>query len=172
MTLKEFEEGKAGKSQDEFGEWFDRAAWFSVGIGGIEMPCIKLTSRKVGLRDGSVYVKDREKELRRLNDSEKRSLLYRNGMMQVYDKLEVMDRLSIQEYLELLKRKSELERAMKARAGMTDGVVHCSFCRKSQNEVQKLIAGPVNVYICNECVEICDEILEEEMGTDEQGNGA
>ncbi len=40
--------------------------------------------------------------------------------------------------------------------------LHCSFCGKGQDEVQKLIAGP-SVYICNECVELCNEILEEEM---------
>jgi ATP-dependent Clp protease ATP-binding subunit ClpX len=40
--------------------------------------------------------------------------------------------------------------------------LHCSFCGKSQDEVNKLIAGP-SVYICNECVELCNEILEEEL---------
>ncbi len=43
--------------------------------------------------------------------------------------------------------------------------LHCSFCGKSQDEVQKLIAGP-SVYICNECVDLCNEILEEEMKAD------
>ncbi|MDR1773613.1 MAG: ATP-dependent Clp protease ATP-binding subunit ClpX [Clostridioides sp.] len=38
----------------------------------------------------------------------------------------------------------------------------CSFCGKSAEQVQKLIAGP-NVYICDECVELCEEIIEEEM---------
>ena len=37
--------------------------------------------------------------------------------------------------------------------------VRCSFCNKSQEQVRKLIAGP-NVYICDECVELCNEILE------------
>jgi len=48
---------------------------------------------------------------------------------------------------------------------MTNGPknrVHCSFCGKSQDEVQKLIAGPA-VYICDECVELCNEILAEEI---------
>lgn len=35
---------------------------------------------------------------------------------------------------------------------------HCSFCDKSQHDVKKLIAGP-NVYICDECVAICNDIL-------------
>lgn len=42
-----------------------------------------------------------------------------------------------------------------------EGVLHCSFCGKSQNEVKKLIAGP-NVYICNECVDICNEIINDD----------
>lgn len=40
---------------------------------------------------------------------------------------------------------------------------HCSFCGKGQNEVKKLIAGP-SVFICNECVDLCNEILAEEFG--------
>ena len=37
----------------------------------------------------------------------------------------------------------------------------CSFCGKSQDQVQKLIAGPA-IYICNECVNLCNDILNEE----------
>ena len=37
--------------------------------------------------------------------------------------------------------------------------VRCSFCNKSEDQVRKLIAGPDGVYICDECIEICDEIL-------------
>lgn len=44
-----------------------------------------------------------------------------------------------------------------------DSHLKCSFCGKSQEQVRKLIAGP-GVYICNECVELCNEILEEELG--------
>ncbi len=40
-------------------------------------------------------------------------------------------------------------------------VSHCSFCGKSQDEVRKLIAGP-NVYICNECIDLCNEIIQED----------
>src|SRR5437868_14548475 len=38
----------------------------------------------------------------------------------------------------------------------------CSFCGKGQDEVKRLIAGPGAVYICDECVELCREIIEEE----------
>lgn len=40
-------------------------------------------------------------------------------------------------------------------------IAYCSFCGKSQNEVKKLIAGP-KVYVCNECIGLCNDILEEE----------
>jgi ATP-dependent Clp protease ATP-binding subunit ClpX len=42
---------------------------------------------------------------------------------------------------------------------------HCSFCGKNQDQVRRLIAGPASVYICDECVELCREILEEEVAT-------
>jgi len=42
----------------------------------------------------------------------------------------------------------------------------CSFCGKSQKEVKKLIAGPT-VYICDECIELCNDIIAEEVGTEE-----
>lgn len=41
--------------------------------------------------------------------------------------------------------------------------IHCSFCGKAQSEVRKLIAGPNGVYICDECVELCSDIIEEEF---------
>ncbi|MGA1784240.1 MAG: ClpX C4-type zinc finger protein, partial [Pontimonas sp.] len=47
-----------------------------------------------------------------------------------------------------------------ARAGETGELLKCSFCGKSQKQVQQLIAGP-GVYICDECVELCNEIIEE-----------
>ncbi len=45
----------------------------------------------------------------------------------------------------------------------------CSFCGKSQKEVKKLIAGP-SVYICNECVGLCDEIIEDEERSEQQSD--
>ena len=45
-----------------------------------------------------------------------------------------------------------------------DDKVRCSFCGKTQDQVRKLIAGSNNVFICDECIELCGEILEEELG--------
>ena len=50
---------------------------------------------------------------------------------------------------------------MKTDGGNYGTVLHCSFCGKSQDEVRKLIAGPT-VYICDECIELCNEIIAEE----------
>ena len=43
-----------------------------------------------------------------------------------------------------------------------DKLLYCSFCGKNQNEVRKLIAGP-SVYICNECIDLCNDIIKEEI---------
>lgn len=47
----------------------------------------------------------------------------------------------------------------------SDKLLYCSFCGKSQHEVRKLIAGP-SVYICDECIELCNDILQEELSVD------
>ncbi len=41
--------------------------------------------------------------------------------------------------------------------------IRCSFCNKSENQVRKLIAGPEGAYICDECIEICNDIIQEEF---------
>lgn len=47
-------------------------------------------------------------------------------------------------------------------AGKGSDNIRCSFCNKTQDQVKKMIAGPAGVYICDECVEICADIVEEE----------
>jgi len=49
-----------------------------------------------------------------------------------------------------------------------DKLLYCSFCGKSQHEVRKLIAGP-SVYVCDECVELCNDIIREELQETEGG---
>ena len=51
---------------------------------------------------------------------------------------------------------------------ITDDIVRCSFCNKTQAQVRKLIAGPNGTYICDECVAICSEIIEEELDYSER----
>src|SRR4030065_114330 len=54
-----------------------------------------------------------------------------------------------------------------ARLGEGGELLKCSFCGKSQKQVKKLIAGP-GVYICDECIDLCNEIIEEEFSTTEE----
>ena len=56
-------------------------------------------------------------------------------------------------------------------AGRHEEVVRCSFCNKTQAQVGKMIAGPNGVYICDQCVDVCVEIIEEEMGYMEEDHG-
>ncbi|MFY0080003.1 ClpX C4-type zinc finger protein, partial [Acinetobacter baumannii] len=58
-----------------------------------------------------------------------------------------------------------------ARIGESADLFKCSFCGKSQKQVQQLIAGP-GVYICDECVELCNEIIEERMAESSTGEVA
>ena len=51
-----------------------------------------------------------------------------------------------------------------------DDQVRCSFCNKTQSQVRKLIAGPNGTYICDECVDVCAEIIEEEMEFENGGD--
>ena len=57
-------------------------------------------------------------------------------------------------------------------AGRSDDAIRCSFCGKSQGQVRKLIAGPKGAYICDECVDICAEIIEEEFENEEETGAA
>ncbi|MFT3792345.1 MAG: ATP-dependent Clp protease ATP-binding subunit ClpX [Rudaea sp.] len=56
-----------------------------------------------------------------------------------------------------------------SRSGDNNKILYCSFCGKSQHEVRKLIAGP-SVFICDECVELCNDIIREEL--EEKATGA
>ena len=52
----------------------------------------------------------------------------------------------------------------------SEKVLYCSFCGKSQHEVKKLIAGP-SVFICDECIELCNDIIREEGATGGDARG-
>ena len=53
----------------------------------------------------------------------------------------------------------------------TEKLLYCSFCGKSQHEVKKLIAGP-SVFICDECIELCNDIVRDEVTGEPGGKGA
>ncbi len=52
----------------------------------------------------------------------------------------------------------------------SDDIIRCSFCNKTQAQVRKMIAGPNGTYICDECVEVCSEIIEEELGYEDDAS--
>ena len=60
---------------------------------------------------------------------------------------------------------------MNDKTASTDKLLYCSFCGKSQHEVRKLIAGP-SVFICDECVDLCNDIIREEIQGDSGTKGA
>ena len=60
---------------------------------------------------------------------------------------------------------------MSEKKGSSEKLLYCSFCGKSQHEVRKLIAGP-SVFICDECIELCNDIIRDETQADAQQAGA
>jgi hypothetical protein len=55
--------------------------------------------------------------------------------------------------------KTEAETAPAAGGSLPTKTLYCSFCFKSQHEVRRLISGPAAIFICDECVELCNEII-------------
>jgi ATP-dependent Clp protease ATP-binding subunit ClpX len=53
---------------------------------------------------------------------------------------------------------------MSTKIGEANDLLKCSFCGKTQKQVKKLIAGP-GVYICDECIDLCNEIIVEDTGS-------
>ena len=51
---------------------------------------------------------------------------------------------------------------MRAKSAKKAVTLFCTFCGKSQHEVKKLISGPASIFICNECVEICNRIVDDQ----------
>ncbi|MEN9316879.1 MAG: ATP-dependent protease ATP-binding subunit [Pseudomonadota bacterium] len=60
---------------------------------------------------------------------------------------------------------------MSDKKGSSEKLLYCSFCGKSQHEVRKLIAGP-SVFICDECIDLCNDIIRDETQSDEPSQGA
>ena len=58
----------------------------------------------------------------------------------------------------------------KASGSDSKNTLYCSFCGKSQHEVRKLIAGP-SVFICDECIELCNDIIRDEVASEQSSKG-
>ena len=59
---------------------------------------------------------------------------------------------------------------MSDKKGSSEKLLYCSFCGKSQHEVKKLIAGP-SVFICDECIDLCNDIIRDETTADTATSG-
>jgi ATP-dependent Clp protease ATP-binding subunit ClpX len=59
---------------------------------------------------------------------------------------------------------------MAEKRGVGERLLYCSFCGKSQHEVKKLIAGP-SVFICDECIDLCNDIVRDELSAEKDGKG-
>ena len=55
---------------------------------------------------------------------------------------------------------AEIATPQAASAPVPSKILYCTFCLKSQHEVRRLISGPFNVFICDECVELCNEVID------------
>jgi hypothetical protein len=71
------------------------------------------------------------------------------------------------DWLAPLRRLSNVVRRRAAMTGTTSDAYRCSFCGKGREQVRRLIAGPNFVYICSECVALCNEIIDREEGRPE-----
>lgn len=91
----------------------------------------------------------------------------REDLLDAFQQLNVANQVFalryVEKLLELQKLDELVERVDKHR---TNGDEACSFCGKAKEDVGYLMAAPANVYICDECVKLCAEILEEK-GTDD-----
>ena len=65
---------------------------------------------------------------------------------------------------------SDVDQPVLKQSGRSEtGELHCSFCTKSQHDVKKLVAGPAMVFICDECIALCAEIVREDRASAEEG---
>ena len=67
----------------------------------------------------------------------------------------------VKRYFDLLEEKANLEKELRRQKEYPEGTLFCSFCGKSEKEAKRMIAGPFKVQICDECVQLCGEILAE-----------
>ena len=165
MTLKAFQELVEKKSGDSYEEWFERLAKHEICVGTVYIRCVKLSKSRVAFRDTTVYKVQPENTIREFNEDADK---LKQRVIRMFDSLDVMNRLALREYLDLLVTKDEMEKELKKIEEYPEGTVYCSFCGKQQAEAKRLIAARNKVFICDECIEICNEIMEEELEDDER----
>ena len=161
VTKRDFEQLRTEKSEAQFQAWFDDRADMAVRIGGVLLPCIKLNGKRVALRDGTLYPVEDVGKIEKLEPRKASDMKEKLRFLQVYDDLDVLDQISVKRYFDLLEEKANLEKEMRRQKEYPEGTLFCSFCGKSEKEAKRMIAGPFKVQICDECVQLCGEILAE-----------
>ena len=92
----------------------------------------------------------------------------REDMLAAFQQLNPANQIFALRYVEKLLDLQKLDELVKrVDEHRTNGDEACSFCGKAKEDVSFLMAAPANVYICDECVKLCAEILEKEKGTDD-----
>ena len=92
----------------------------------------------------------------------------REDMLAAFQQLNPANQIFALRYVEKLLDLQRLDELIKrVDEHRTNGDEACSFCGKAKEDVSLLMAAPANVYICDECVKLCAEILEKEKGTDD-----
>ncbi len=92
----------------------------------------------------------------------------REELLAAFQQLNVANQVFALRYVENLLDLQQLDELVKrVDEHRSKGDEACSFCGKAKEDVDYLMAAPANVYICDECVKLCAEILEKEKGTDD-----
>ena len=97
----------------------------------------------------------------------------REAMLKTFQKLDAAGQTFTLRYAEKLLELQEMEAFVnRVKEVQSSGAEACSFCGKAREEAGFLMAGPGNVYICDDCVKLCTELIEQEEGAsphDERG---
>lgn len=162
MTLKDYE---FALQSSDYGTWFSTHAHHTVLIAGVSFPCVRITKQKVALSDGTLFQTSERNKV----EFQQNAVKHTSGsrIASIYETLSPVDKLSVSDFLEALERKTKIQREAEKAVELDPSKVHCSFCGKTSDEVKKMIAGPNGVYICDECIGICDEILKEDTSPQE-----
>lgn len=110
----------------------------------MELPCILLTGGKFALSDGCVMCFDEERTVNSLNENSKNVLLKKLALMRIYEELDADNRFALKNYMDILIKKDRMEKDIEPR--------HCAVCGRAYHEVDFLVLGPDNTYVCDDCI--------------------
>lgn len=145
MTFKDFIALRDSKTPEEFAEWFDRTANWYIDVCGEKIICAKASNRKALLRDGSVVEVDAEEKIKMLSDDLRQQFRREREHVDRYLNLSLESLYEVNKLTKRLWEKEEAERKQLKNAV-------CSFCGATKDEVNKMIACPNRLCICDACI--------------------